>query len=736
MKNGNVEDIFIGYNDIHARKKGKKVFIIVLFIILILVLSGMVGAYFYFTNKTLTKKQIFINSISSTNIKKFLENDIYTEIENRMLNENSETESKITLSTTEESGELSEIDLRNLEFNLINKNDINNSKTYNEIGINYSGNEIFKAKMQTTDEAIGIASDEIVDRYIGIRYDKIKDVFGIDFNKEDLENFKKLGKIDITEEEKNEYIKTYGSKFFENISEDKFVSQDNFVINKNNNSIDVVSYSLKLSQEEFKNNTVDVLTMLRNDETLLGKIVTGNASNSVIESDLDEEETNNISENTITPDIDSSSINLHDQTNSSEEVMVPEEENFNSNMELDISDLENSYPDEEANLQGDSFGTDLTDSQTDNDIMSSSEDNLYNDNSNNTSEEMNLQENTVEYGNGLSNIIASIIFNKKINSTVEELQEEIDNLIEQVKSSEGDGITITVYVSENGTEKISFILPNTDTLDIEFTKKMEDENDNTIQITYLSQNGKEKNSNNEGVLTYSAEDDIADNSGDVSGEKKNGFTLSLNKVSKDAGINFKGTWSIIDKEEINEKIDFEIKTNGAKNSKTISNDIVVGLRTNENETKAVIENKINFELTSEIEDLTNDNCAFLDDLSEQERTDLITAIIQRVMEVYEQKKDSLKVIDSNTGTSIVEQNNFEDVSTAVTKEEAKNALFNRVSIMMGEAQNNNEEFTIKNLENLEIEGYEVSSTVTEEAAIIVVDTYTFRITPNFELLED
>ncbi len=106
------------------------------------------------------------------------------------------------------------------------------------------------------------------------------------------------------------------------------------------------------------------------------------------------------------------------------------------------------------------------------------------------------------------------------------------------------------------------------------------------------------------------------------------------------------------------------------------------------------------------------------------------------MEVYEQKQDSLKVIDSNTGTSIVEQNNLEDVSVTVTKEEAKNALFNRVSIMMGEAQNNNEEFTIKNLENLEIEGYEVSSTVTEEAAIIVVDTYTFRITPNFELLED
>ena len=66
MKSSNIEDIYIGNNG-EMNKKSKKGVIIVIFIILVLLLVGMVGAYFYFSNQTLTKKQLFINSISNTN---------------------------------------------------------------------------------------------------------------------------------------------------------------------------------------------------------------------------------------------------------------------------------------------------------------------------------------------------------------------------------------------------------------------------------------------------------------------------------------------------------------------------------------------------------------------------------------------------------------------------------------------------------------------------------------------
>lgn len=673
MKNGNVEDIFIGYNDIHKRKKSKKS-VIIIFIILILILTGMVSAYFYFTNQILTKKQIFINSISSTNIKKILENDIYREIGDRLLSEDSETETKMNFSTTQQTEELQGIDLANLELNLINKNDINNKKSYNELGLSYSGNEVFKAKLQILEDAVAVASDEIVDRYIGIHYDKIKDVFGINFNKENLDKLKSSGKIDLTQEEKEEYLKTYVSKFFENISDDKFTSQDNIVINKNDESIDVVSYSLKLSEEEFKDTMINILTTLKNDENLLGKMVTGSSSNS------NHENQNIVEDNTLEGE---------------EQILTPTEENFNSSLEIE---QENS----QINLE---------------DVTSINDE---------LSEEKEI----------LSEIIFAIIFDTKIDTTVQDLQLEIEDLINQIKELDGNGINITVYVSENETEKISLVLPNDDTIDMEFTKNPEDENNNTIQITYLYEDKSELGFNNDGIQTYSAVDEINNNTGTVNTDKKDGFTLTLNKISKEAGVNLKVTCNIINKEEINERVDFEIKTNGTKNSKAIANDIVVGFRTNEDETKIIIENKINFEFSSNIEELNGDNCAFLDEMPDEDRNQLIMAIIARVMEVYQEKKEGLKIIDSNSGTSIVEQNNLDNMSSTVTKEEAKNALFNRVSLMMGEAQNNNEEFTIQNLENLEIEGYEVSSTVTEEAAVIVVDTYTFRITPNFELLED
>lgn len=701
MKKGNVEDIFIGYNDNHKRKKSKKG-IIIIFIMLILVLTGMVSAYFYFTNQVVTKKQIFINSISSTNIKKFLENNIYSEIENRVLNENSETETKVNFSTTQESEELQGIDLANAELNLINKNDINNSKSYNELGLSYSGNEVFKVKSQFSEDSIAIVSDEIVDRYIGIHYDKIEEVFGIEFNKEDLDKLKKSEKIDLAEEEKSEYLKTYVAKFFENISEDKFTSQDNIVINKNNESVDVVAYSLKLSEEEFNDIIVNVLTTLKNDENLLRKIVTENSTTSSDKMQNTVEENNtivNTTDNTIVPSFESddSAINLYDQTDSSEQILTPNEENFNSSIELDA----------------DEFQTNLEDvTSINNDTSTSKEENKI-----------------------LSEIILSIIFNKKMDATVQELQSEIENLIDKANELEGSGINITVYVSKSGTEKVSLVLPSEDTIDIEFTKNPDDENNNTIQITCLYKNNDNSNSNNDGIQTYSAEDNISNNV-EANTDKKDGFTLSLNKISKEAGVSLKATCGIINKEEINQKIDLEIKTNGSKNSKTIDNDVVMIFRTDEDETKVIIENKINFELSSNIDDLNSDNCVFLDDLSEEERTQLLMAIMERVMAVYQEKREELKIIDSNAGTSVIQQNNLDNISSTVTKEEAKNALFNRVSIMMGEAQNNNEEFTIQNLENLQIEGYEVSSTVTEEAAIIVVDTYTFRITPNFELLED
>ncbi len=667
MSNENIEDIFIGNNENNTRKKGKKG-IIIIFVILILVLTGMVSAYFYFTTQTLTKKQIFINSISNTNIKKFLENNVFEETSKRMLEENTETETKITFSATKENEELQGIDLSKFELNLTNKNNIENEKSYNELGLNYSGNEIFKAKMLSGENGIAIGSDEIVDKYIGINYDKIKEVFGIEFNKEDIEKFKNSEKIELSQEEKESYMKKYLTNVFEKIEEEKFTTQENIAINKNSQSIDVISYSLELTQEELNNIMVDLLTNLRNDEELLGKLVTGKSkeiSNNTTNDDsnvINDEENKSTTNEEFNFESSNTTINLYDETNSSEE-------NLN-NMDLNST--------------------------------------------------VSIDKNITSK----STAIAAITFGRKAEYTVQELQEEIDGLIEEAKQGTGNGLKVNVYVSETATEKISVTFANDNTLDLEFSKNAEDENNNSIQITYLQE---KDNSSNE-VETYSAED----NNEIKQAEKgTNGFTLLLNKINKDANTTIKANCSIVENEEINQRIEAEIKTNGTATSNSINNDIIIEFKTQEDEYNITLENKINFTIP-EIEDLNDDNCLFLENLSEEERNELIKSIMERIAYVYQEKLQNFNLIDSNTNSPVIQQNPVVEI----TKDKAKEVIIDKVSRMMGEAQNNNEEFTIKNLENLQIEGYEVSTTITEEVAIIVIDTYTFRITPEFELLED
>lgn len=73
------------------------------------------------------------------------------------------------------------------------------------------------------------------------------------------------------------------------------------------------------------------------------------------------------------------------------------------------------------------------------------------------------------------------------------------------------------------------------------------------------------------------------------------------------------------------------------------------------------------------------------------------------------------------------------MSSNITKEDARQALENRINSMREEAAQNEQEFVIQNLENLQIEGYEVSSVVNENEAVIVVDIYTFKVNSEFNI---
>ena len=552
----------------------------------------------------------------------------------------------------------------------------------------------------------------------------MQDVLGININKDTLDELKNAEQISLTEDERSNYITNYAGKFFENIGEEKFASQENLVIQKNNTSIDVVSYELVLSQDEYKNVLTNVLTNLRDDQDLLSKLVVENSSNienrnnSVDENQIQ----NNQNEiNTVVPSFESDqTINLQDQTDSGQTVTEVNEETRNSNIEVNMENQTNNNESIETN-DGNSNENLITSVETTSDLTPVGE-----------------SENAFTLS---SENIISLILGKKIDISVSELQEQIDNLIEDVKNSSGNGIKITVYVnvSNNNTEKISATLPDGETLDMEFTTNESNENDNTLKLTYIKDTETTIVTNNEtntenGVETYSAEDNLENTAEAQTENSKDGFTLNLNKVSSDASTTLKIGFEFVEKEQINQKFNIEIKTNGTESSNNITNDIVFTFGTDTNEYKLLLDNTINFNVTPEIEDLTDENCLFVENLSEEEFNSTMQAIQERIGVVYQEKMNNLNVIDTNTNSPIVESNTQTEVPE-VTREEAKEALIQRVSNLMGEAQNNGEEFTIQNLANLTMDGFDVSADVTDTEAIIVVDTYKFRIDPNFVLTD-
>ncbi|MBQ7410548.1 MAG: hypothetical protein IJW20_04105 [Clostridia bacterium] len=703
MKNNGIEDIIIGNGYNTKKKKNTGLKIVMFFLIIILAL--FIGAYYYFTNmNTISAKEMFVTNISKSNIKELLQSNIYTTTVEKIQEKDFETNTNISFSTTLKNEELKNIDVSKVTLEISNKNDVDNLQSLNEAVLNYAENEVFRLKMLSNENSIALFSNEINDKYVGCNYENLESTLGITYDYELIQNLKTAENINITEDERNEYIKKYFSKIIENIPEEKFSIQENIAIQKDVDTIDVTAYTVQLNQEEVNSLIKTILTELKENTELLNKIAI------VKESEVSEEVLEEIPEETpevapeITPEESTEIIPEETQDENSSEVSS---ENPVENVENNPEDVVESNPEENANPENQEEGN--TDESSDipvitiNPVASISLENVTESQKEIKSELSSTK--TPVYD--ATNLIKNLFFGKQVNMTVEELQELIDQKIqlndyyETTDGTEGNGLIVNVYASKEKTEKITATFPDNSTLDIEFVKNSD--KDNGIKITYLNE--------------------------DENNKEKNGFSLDFNKIQNDANTTIKSTYNVIENEKINKKVIIDLNTDGTTSSKELKNDVVLTVSTSEGETKVVIDNTIEFKNVEGLEELTGENCLYLDQLPEEELKITLEDLKIKTQNLYNSKKENLNFINTNTGVTL------EDVSSTVSREDAKNALITRVSNMMQEAIDNSQEFTIKNLENLTIDGYEVSSTVTEENAKIVVDTYTFNIDANFTLTD-
>ena len=727
MGNNGIEDILIGQNYKKEKKKGRGV---VVFIILLLLcaLIALVYIYYRLTNNQVSTKELFLKAGSKIDFENISNVKLLDNLMENIVKKNSETETKINFSTTMNNEEFEDIDVSKFVIEINGNNDAINKKSFNEMIFNYSGNKVYGLRMLFDENKAALHADEVTDKYVALNYDSMKNVLGIDIQKSDITNFIEYNKVQLNKDEFKIAVGKYANLFTQYLLDTSFTVQENIVINKNSNQVNVTGYSMKLTQDELKASLLNVLTELKLDDNLLNKFITGTGKTNVIQTQ---------NEITLNAPVDPT-------INSSQEVQInrdPVDIQGEPQIELEpVSEV----VDQEVPQEGEEPVENVEPVEGEEPVQEEPVETPQEGEPEIPVEEPDPETPTVtiepvvepekveeskEYGEFLLNILAG----RKVEMSLDEAKLMIDEIINFVKESTGDGIEVIFYASEDKVEKITITLPNANTIDVEFILTSVQETN--VKLTYLykgNDSGLEFLFGKEELPIY--QDDVLTITEVGKEDQINGYSIEVVKTNRDANLTIKGTLSFIEDEKINEKIIVDLVTEGTSNSILVKNNLVLTHSTSEGETIATFDNKVRFSVDPMVDSLNQENSIFLDEMDEEQRKITVDDIKLKLENIKETKKENLSFIDTNTNSSIINSNIFDQV-TSLTRDDARNLIVQKVSQMMTDAVNNEQEFTIQNLQGLEIEGYVVGTSITDTEATIVIGMYTFKIDTNFNLTD-
>ena len=630
-------------------------------------------------------------------------------------------ETTADLTTTIKNDFTENIDTSKFDFALNIGIDRKNDKSLIDGKITYSSNDLFALKILNTKDSVGIASEDILDKYIASKKDMLDESIdkatGIttdvsaDVIDDTLKNVSS-NKIDMDDEYKSKKANEYLETIYNLIPEESVTIKENVVATIDSETINTNAYTLSLDNGQYKDILKTVLEKLKNDEELLGKIATGEERE--VEADIEVEEIEEEQPRTVSP------INTITNIQTQTDVVEGETEEHESELEITSipqTDLVNAETDDDVpeDLLYKESSYHIGDPQDDVTVTSEPETDLVDSTSLDTTTipaiTMPANDDTAEEDENdlYSDLAKVLLFGQKIDGTVQDLREEIAKELSNISSIK-DGITITIYVrQEEGqareTVKLVAELPEKTSVDVEYMGNTK------FKVTYLAP-------------------DVDEEGKEITA----GSSIEVEKQSTDVNVKYNILYSDIANKKVVSKVQVQVQTENSNPSKGYTNSAIIKYNDNEGDLKVNIKNEIKFQEESVSEELTEENAIFIDTLSEEEAQALYEEIFQKVMTVYAEKLVSLTFIDNNSSNSVIQRPEVQPVNTA-EKEEIKAKLIERVSLMMGEAQERGEEFTIQNLVDLTVEGYDVSSIVSEDLAIIKINGYTFNIDKDFMLSE-
>ncbi len=218
----------------------------------------------------------------------------------------------------------------------------------------------------------------------------------------------------------------------------------------------------------------------------------------------------------------------------------------------------------------------------------------------------------------------------------------------------------------------------------------------------------------------------------VEDETEDGLSYKITNKKSDLTQNVDFEMSVIEEGLVSQTVTFSTEVVKSGSDYTLN----LGYEIKSQEQTINVDSVSDIEFTDvDIDDLTTDNCVYIDDLTEEEQTALLNSISEKAQAVLSEKISELSFIDTNTDNTVVDQGDITEDDDS-EKETAKQNLIEAIQTEMTNSLNNGEEYTIQDLEDLKLENHEIEVKISDDIAVVTVDGYTFNIDSEFNLSEE
>lgn len=249
------------------QKKNTKILLILIIIIVIIILAG-VGILVFATDIFKSDKEMFFKYMADIGDSKkgFIDDGLkqYFEKKNNTPY-NDEGEFSVNISSDNEQKKFENVNNFNISFS--GQVDTANSKAAQNISLNYSNDVKFLINYKQIENKIGLQTKYVGSKFVAIETEKLnkfsEDLDDVESYGEMVDKLQKMGKVELTEDEKSHIKDTYITVINQQLEKDKFSKVK---------ESDMSGYKLSLTGTDLQNVLVKLLETLKNDQTTVDKL--------------------------------------------------------------------------------------------------------------------------------------------------------------------------------------------------------------------------------------------------------------------------------------------------------------------------------------------------------------------------------------------------------------------------------------------------------------------------------